>query len=59
MTTSDEKTKEMLQPAVAIAPMGRMGTPEEVADCALFLVSEKASFVQGHAMVVDGGYVIN
>ncbi|KAL1878451.1 hypothetical protein Plec18167_004523 [Paecilomyces lecythidis] len=59
MTTSDERTKEMLQPAVAIAPMGRMGTPEEVADCALFLVSEKASFVQGHAMVVDGGYVIN
>ncbi len=59
MTTGDEATRERLQPAVEIAPMKRMGRPEEIADCALFLCSEKASFVQGHAMVVDGGYIIN
>ncbi|KAG5657815.1 hypothetical protein KAF25_007848 [Fusarium avenaceum] len=50
---------EVLGPAVNIAPMGRMGTAQEVADCVLFLASSRASFVQGTAMVVDGGYVIN
>ncbi|KAJ4256245.1 hypothetical protein NW762_009325 [Fusarium torreyae] len=50
---------DVLAPAVDIAPMGRMGTAQEVADCVLFLASSKASFVQGSAMMVDGGYVIN
>ncbi|KAL4861036.1 hypothetical protein BDV12DRAFT_208452 [Aspergillus spectabilis] len=48
-----------LKPAIQIAPMGRMGDPREIAEAVLFLSSEKASFVQGHALVVDGGYVIN
>jgi NAD(P)-dependent dehydrogenase (short-subunit alcohol dehydrogenase family) len=34
----------------------RAGQPEEVAACALFLCSEDASFVTGHALVVDGGF---
>jgi len=34
----------------------RAGQPEEVASAALFLVSEDASFVSGHALTVDGGY---
>ncbi|KAG5772266.1 hypothetical protein H9Q72_001523 [Fusarium xylarioides] len=50
---------DVLSPAINIAPMGRMGSPQEVADCILFLASSKASFVQGAAMMVDGGYVIN
>lgn len=49
----------VLEPAISIAPMERMGTAQEVADCVLFLASSKASFVQGAAMVVDGGYTIN
>lgn len=36
--------------------MQRLGRPEEVAACALFLASEDASFVTGHALVVDGGW---
>lgn len=36
--------------------MGRWGRPEEVAACAAFLASEDASFVTGHALVVDGGF---
>lgn len=48
-----------MKPDIAVAPMNRMGRVDEIADCALFLVSGRASFVQGSAMVVDGGYVIN
>ena len=38
-------------------PMGRMGTPNEVAEAVVWLCSDAASFVTGHAMSVDGGYV--
>jgi NAD(P)-dependent dehydrogenase (short-subunit alcohol dehydrogenase family) len=49
----------ILESAIGIAPMNRPGTAQEIADAVLFLASSKASFVQGSAMVVDGGYVIN
>ena len=39
-------------------PLMRIGTPEEVAECALFLASEKASFVTGEVLNVNGGYLI-
>jgi NAD(P)-dependent dehydrogenase (short-subunit alcohol dehydrogenase family) len=38
-------------------PVGRMGTPEEIAESVLWLMSDAASFVTGHAMSIDGGYV--
>jgi NAD(P)-dependent dehydrogenase (short-subunit alcohol dehydrogenase family) len=38
-------------------PVGRMGTPEEVAEAVVWLCSDAASFVTGHPMVVDGGLV--
>lgn len=59
MTTGTPETEERLRPAVDIAPMKRMGTPEEIANAVLFLSSSDASFVQGHALVVDGGYTIH
>lgn len=59
MTMCTEERFEQMKPAINVAPMKRMGKVEEIADCALFLCSTKASFVQGHAMVVDGGYIIN
>ena len=37
-------------------PMGRLGTPEECADAALWLVSDEARFVTGVALPVDGGF---
>ena len=35
-------------------PMGRTGTPEEIANAALFLISDEASFVSGAALPIDG-----
>jgi len=42
---------------IASEPMGRMGKPEEIAATVAWLCSEAASFVTGHSMTVDGGYV--
>jgi NAD(P)-dependent dehydrogenase (short-subunit alcohol dehydrogenase family) len=39
-------------------PLGRLGTPEDVANLALFLVSNEASFITGSSYVVDGGALI-
>ncbi|KAF7712360.1 Uncharacterized protein PECH_003471 [Penicillium ucsense] len=58
MITGDPAVLEAIGPAVDIAPMKRMGKPAEVADAVLFLCSTHASFVQGHALGVDGGYLI-
>ncbi len=49
--------KEALENMKQMEPMGRMGTPEEVANAVVWLCSEEASFITGHPLVVDGGFV--
>ena len=41
----------------AMHPMNRIGEAQEVADAVVFLCSDKASFITGHALAVDGGYL--
>ena len=41
----------------ALHPIGRIGTPEEVAAAIIWLCSDAASFMVGHALVVDGGFL--
>ena len=41
---------------VQLEPVGRIGTPEEVAEAVVWLSSDAASFVTGHTMAVDGGF---
>jgi len=48
---------EMEEGLLAVHPMGRLGKPSEIAEAILWLCSDAASFVTGHAMAVDGGYV--
>ena len=46
---------QMLQEAASLVPMGRLGRPEEVADLAVYLCSERASYLTGANIVLDGG----
>jgi NAD(P)-dependent dehydrogenase (short-subunit alcohol dehydrogenase family) len=39
------------------SPIRRLGTPDDIAYCALYLASDEASFVTGATFVVDGGYI--
>jgi NAD(P)-dependent dehydrogenase (short-subunit alcohol dehydrogenase family) len=50
------KDKEVEKLYTAMEPVGRMGQPEEVAETVVWLCSDAASFVTGHAMTVDGGF---
>jgi NAD(P)-dependent dehydrogenase (short-subunit alcohol dehydrogenase family) len=47
---------EMEAALVAGTPMGRLGRPEEIAEAVVWLCSDRASFVTGHNMVVDGAF---
>lgn len=58
MTAPMQAFPELLDAELAHTPMGRMGTPDEVAAAALFLCSSAAAFITGHTLAVDGGYLL-
>ena len=56
VTAADQGTSSdaMLSDLVKTIPSGRVGTIEDIADAVLFLVSERATYINGAALVVDG-----
>jgi len=52
------REQQALQELANYQPMGRMGTPEEIATLALYLCSDEASFVTGQAYPIDGGVLV-
>ena len=50
-----ERVKKIIETTV---PMKRFGTPEEMADAAVFLCSERAKFITGSVLTVDGGQTV-
>jgi len=52
---SEEKRKNI----VANIPLGRMGEPEDIAEAVIFLVSDKAKFITGEVLDVNGGYLMD
>jgi len=49
---------ELKQSALRAIPLGRVGTPEEVAHCVAFLASEEAAYITGHVLNVNGGMLM-
>jgi NAD(P)-dependent dehydrogenase (short-subunit alcohol dehydrogenase family) len=49
--------KQFMDTLKAMHPIGRIAEPEEVANAVVWLLSDKASFVVGHTLLVDGGIV--
>lgn len=54
-----EEAQEALRQSAALHPMGRLGEADEMAQAALFLCSEQASFITGVCLPVDGGWAAN
>ena len=49
---------ELKQSALKAIPLGRVGTPEEVAHCVTFLASNEAAYITGHVLNVNGGMLM-
>lgn len=58
MTAPMSHFPELLDSELAHTPMGRLGKPQEVTGAVQFLASSAASFITGHTLVVDGGYLL-
>ncbi len=58
MTAPMAHFPELLDAELAHIPMGRLGTPAEVAGAVQFLASSAAGYITGHVLVADGGYLL-
>jgi 3-oxoacyl-[acyl-carrier protein] reductase len=51
-------SEEWRQTALKMIPLGRAGTPQDVASCVAFLASEEAGYITGHVLNVNGGMLM-
>ncbi|HER25371.1 MAG TPA: 3-oxoacyl-ACP reductase FabG [Candidatus Atribacteria bacterium] len=56
---SKEWSEEKRRSIIADIPLGRMGEPEDIAEAVVFLVSDKAKFITGEVLDVNGGYLMD
>lgn len=47
------------EPVIPVTPLRRIGVPDDIAEVAAFLVSQRASFVTGQCLTVDGGFLLS
>jgi 3(or 17)beta-hydroxysteroid dehydrogenase len=59
MVAASKQPEKMRQALMDMVPLGRLGTPEELAAMAVYLVSDESRFVTGAEFVFDGGYTAN
>ena len=52
-----EDNEQFLETVKSMHPIGRIAEPEEIANAVVWLLSDKASFVLGHTLLIDGGMV--
>ncbi|MBR4870096.1 MAG: SDR family oxidoreductase, partial [Oscillospiraceae bacterium] len=53
----NEISPEIIQQLSEETPLGRLGMPEDIAGAVAFLASDKASFITGQVLTVDGGFI--
>ena len=49
---------DALEDLIALHPIGRLGTPDEIAEAVVWLCSDAASFVTGHSLAAHGGFLL-
>jgi NAD(P)-dependent dehydrogenase (short-subunit alcohol dehydrogenase family) len=55
LSSDEEEIKQIKTNLLAAVPMGRMGTPDEIAKAVSFLTSDDSSYITGIELFVDGG----
>ena len=56
MKNNPKETTELINSSV---PMKRFGMPDEIADAVVFISSDRAKFITGSVLVIDGGQTVN
>lgn len=54
-----KSSKKAQKSSASLIPLGRAGTPADIAHLVSFLASDKASYITGQTIIVDGGYTLN